>query len=135
MTVEVERGLAAYLRTKIEGLTVLESASNEDVPTDVPCVIVAVSCTRDAGNLWYGEAELTITTPAVHKTVDDHIAVLESIEDAFDEENGDAISDAVNEAAECVVDGFWYHTQRDEHGHNNRWKTMVSVTLGLVRAL
>jgi hypothetical protein len=134
MTSTVEKGIAAYLRT-VTGITcsIHEGATSLEIPVNVSIVIARVSqTTLEVGPLWYGELELVITTPAPHKTLADHEAIVAAVETALDEVNLEAISTAVESAAGYAIDGYHYHNQRSEPG-NNRWSTGLSVILGLVK--
>ena len=135
MTALIEQAVAAYLTPLVSGVTVLPGASAEDQETAVPQIIVSsAEGNRDAGTLWYADLQISVVTPAPQQTVADHTAVVAAVESAMQDANFGAIVTAVATSG-LTLDGLWQHSQRDEHGHNSRWRTVLGFTLGVQRAL
>jgi hypothetical protein len=134
----VEKGLVEFLSGFFEAneisAVVHAGTSNEAIPPDDSVVIVSVKeCQHVVGPLYNGMLEVIVSTPAVtEKTVEDHRLLVANAEDTFDPDHGSDVSAAVVTAANCSVNGWFYHGPKDSP-QNERWTTVMSFTLGLVR--
>ena len=54
------------------------------------------------------------------------------MEEAFDPDNAPEITAAVQAASGCSIHGWFYHGPKDSQ-QNDRWTTVMSYTLGLMR--
>jgi hypothetical protein len=139
MTSLVEQGLVEFMSEFFAANEVTcpvhPGTSNAAIPATEPVAIINVrECVHEVGPLYTGKLELIISTPAMaQKTVEDHRLIVAAAEDAFDPENGAEISAAVEEKADCTVNGWFYEGPRDSQ-QDDRWLTTMNFTLGLVRA-
>lgn len=138
MTSLIEQGLADFMgeffAANEVACAVHPGTSNAPLPSTEPVVIVNVrECVHEVGPLYTGKLEVIVSTPAMaQKTVEDHRIIVAAVEDAFDPENAAEISAAVQEKADCTVNGWFYEGPRDAQ-QDDRWHTTMSFTLGLMR--
>lgn len=134
----VEKGLVEFLigffgANEVTAV-VHAGTSNAAIPPDDSLVIVNVKeCQHVVGPLYNGMLEVIVSTPTVtQKTVEDHRLLVANADDAFDPDNGSDVSAAVLSAANCSVNGWFYQGPKDSP-QNERWTTVMSYTLGLLR--
>ena len=134
----VEQGVANFLTVFFAAQEVTcavhTGVSNAPIPSTEPVVIVTLrECLHEVGPLYTGKLEVTVSTPAIaQKTPQDHRLLMTEVEDAFDADNADELSQAVQAQANCTVNGWFWETER-EAVQDERWHTTASITLGLVR--
>ena len=138
MTSLIEQGLVNFVSGVFAGnevnCVIHPGTSNATLPTTEPVVIVNLrECVHDVGPLYTGKLEVIISTPSMaQKTVDDHRLIVAAAEDAFDPEHAAEISAAVQESADCTVNGWFYDGPRDSQ-QEDRWLTTMIFALGLAR--
>ena len=138
MTSFIEQGLADFVKVFLQAneinASVHNGTSNEPIPPDASVVILSVKeCQHVVGPLYNGLLDVIVSTPAVtQKTVSDHRVLVAEMEEAFDPDNAPEINAAVQTAASCSINGWFYQGPKDTQ-QGERWHTVMSYVLGVAR--